>query len=176
MSPFKIGEPLAEEFRGDRITLRSLRMLPGSPDNFACDREGAPVRDTDLIRDGVPAEFVGSRMYAQYLGLKDAFIVTNWSVSGGTRTAESIRTGEFLEIVEFSDFQVDSMTGDIFGEIRLAYHHDGKGNVTPVTGGSVSGSMLDNIADLTMTEETRCYANARIPVATRLEHVTVAGE
>ena len=175
MSPFKIGEPLAEEFRGDRITLRSLRMLPGSPDNFACDREGAPVRDTDLIRDGVPAEFVGSRMYAQYLGLKDAFIVTNWSVSGGTRTAESIRTGEFLEIVEFSDFQVDSMTGDIFGEIRLAYHHDGKGNVMPVTGGSVSGSMLDNIADLTMTEETRCYANARIPVATRLEHVTVAG-
>ncbi len=175
VSPFEIGKPLAEEFKGDKVTLRSLRMLPGSPDNFACDAEGAPVRDADLIREGVPAEFVGSRMYAQYLGLEDAFSVTNWSVSGGTRTAEAIRTGEFLEIVEFSDFQVDSMTGDIFGEIRLAYYHDGKGNVQPVTGGSVSGSMLDNIADLAMTEETRCYANARIPAATRLEHVTIAG-
>ena len=175
MSSFEIGKPLLSEFEGDRVTLRALRVLPGSPKNFACDPEGAPVRDAVLMEDGIPREYTGSRMFSQYLGLEDAFSVTNWSVSGGTKTADEIRSGEFLEIVEFSDFQVDSMTGDIFGEIRLAYYHDGKGTVTPVTGGSVSGSMLDNIGRMYMTKKTRRFANAEIPEAVRLGCVTIAG-
>ena len=175
VSRFEIGKPIAEECEGDRITLKAVRTLPGSPCNFACDAEGAPVRDAFLIKDGVPEKFVGNRMFSQYLGLDDSFSVTNYRVSGGTKTAEEIREGEFLEIVEFSDFQVDSMTGDIFGEIRLAYYHDGNGDVYPVTGGSVSGSPLDNLGHMYMTRETRRFENAEIPCATRLSKVTIAG-
>ena len=175
VSRFEIGKPIAEECEGDRITLKAVRTLPGSPCNFACDAEGAPVRDAFLIKDGVPEKFVGNRMFSQYLGLDDSFSVTNYRVSGGTKTAEEIREGEFLEIVEFSDFQVDSMTGDIFGEIRLAYYHDGKGDVYPVSGGSVSGSLLDNLGHMYMTRETRCFENAEIPCATRLSKVMIAG-
>ncbi len=175
VSSFEIGKPIAEEISGDKVTLESLRYLPGSPENFACDEEGAPIRDAVLIRDSVPQEFFGSRMFSQYLGLEDSFAVSNWRISGGTVNADDIRSGEFLEIVEFSDFQVDSMTGDIFGEIRLAYYHDGKGNVTPVSGGSVSGNMRDNIGCMRMSKETRIYSNAEIPAVTRLENITVAG-
>ena len=175
MSPFKLGEPLADSFSGDRITIRTLRELKGSPANFACDAEGAPVENALLMDAGVPVRFVGSRMFSQYLGLEKSFMVTNWSVSGGTQSAEEIRSGEYLEIVEFSDFQVDSLTGDIFGEIRLAWYHDGKGGVRPVTGGSVSGSMQDNLAGMLMTKDTRTYANAEVPCAVRLPHVTIAG-
>ena len=149
--------------------------MPGSPRNFACDAEGVPVRDELLIEVGTVRGFTGNRMFSQYMGLEDSFILTNWSVSGGTETAESIRSGEFLEIVEFSDFQVDSLTGDIFGEIRLAYYHDGQGQVMPVSGGSVSGSMHDNLGSMRMTKNVRRYANAEIPLATRLEKVTVTG-
>ena len=175
MSSFEKGRPVAEHKSGDRITIRSVREMPGSPSNFACDAEGAPVRDQVLIDEGTVCGFTGSRMFSQYLGLEDSFILTNWSVSGGTETAESIRKGEFLEVVEFSDFQVDSLTGDIFGEIRLAYYHDGKGQVIPVSGGSVSGSMHDNLGSMRMTKNVRRYANAEIPLATRLEKVTVTG-
>lgn len=175
MSSYEIGKPIAEDIQGDRITLTALRELPGSPCNYAYDEEGAPVRDAVLMENSIPVKFVGHRMFAQYLGLQDSFIVSNWSVSGGSRSAAELRTGSFLEIVEFSDFQVESMTGDIFGEIRLAYYHDGQGNVTPVCGGSVSGSMLDNIAHMQMSKETRRYANAEIPSVTKLEHVVIAG-
>ena len=175
MSNYEIGKPIAEDIQGDRITIRSARTLPGSPCNFAYDEEGAVIRDEVLIEESVPKKFVGSRKFSQYLGLKDSFMVSNWCVSGGRKSADELRTGKFLEIVEFSDFQVDSMTGDIFGEIRLAYYHDGEGNVTPVSGGSVSGSMLDNIAHLQMSRETRRYANAEIPSVTRLENVIIAG-
>ena len=175
MSSFEKGRPVAEHKSGDRITIRSVREMPGSPSNFACDAEGAPVRDEVLIEEGTVRGFTGNRMFSQYMGLEDSFILTNWSVSGGTETAESIRSGEFLEIVEFSDFQVDSLTGDIFGEIRLAYYHDGQGQVMPVSGGSVSGSMHDNLGSMRMTKNVRRYANAEIPLATRLEKVTVTG-
>ena len=176
VSSYEIGKPIAEQVEGDRITLKAVRELPGSPCNFAYDEEGAPIRDEILMEESIPNMFTGSRMYAQYLGLEDTFLVSNWSVSGGIKSAEELRSGAFLEIVEFSDFQVDSMTGDIFGEIRLAYYHDGKGSVTPVTGGSVSGSMLDNVGHMQMSKETRRYANAEIPSVTKLEKIIIAGK
>ncbi len=175
VSSCEIGKPIAENIEGDRITIKALRELPGSPCNYAYDEEGAPIRDEILMEESVPKKFVGNRMFSQYIGLDDSFIVSNWSVSGGRKSADELREGEFLEIVEFSDFQVDSMTGDIFGEIRLAYYHDTKGTVTPVSGGSVSGSMLDNIAHMQMSKETRRYSNAEIPSVTRLENVVIAG-
>lgn len=175
MSSFELEKPIAESFEGDRITLKALRELKNSPSNFSCDPEGAPITDTVLIGSGIPKKYVGGRMFSQYLGLDDTFIVSNWSVSGGSRSAEELRSGKFLEIVEFSDFQVDGLTGDIFGEIRLGYFHDGEGNVTPVCGGSISGDMKDNIAHMYMSRETRCYANAEIPEVTRLENITVSG-
>ena len=67
------------------------------------------------------------------------------------------------------------MTGDIFGEIRLAYYHDGQGGVTPVSGGSVSGSMLDLAASIRFSRETCQYNNYLIPAVTRLKDVSVAG-
>ena len=175
MSSLEKGKAVAEYTGGDKLTLRAVREMPGSPCNFACDAEGSPVRDEILIDRGTVRGYTGSRMFSQYLGLDDSFMITNWSVSGGTADEKSIREGEFLEIVEFSDFQVDSMTGDIFGEIRLAYYHDGSGNVRPVSGGSVSGSMHDNLGSMRMTSDVRRYANAEIPLATRLEKVTITG-
>ena len=175
MSSFELGKPIAESFEGDRITLKALRELDNSPSNFSCDQEGAPITDSVLIEAGVPLKYTGGRMFSQYLGLDDTFIVSNWSVSGGSRSAEDLRSGTFLEIVEFSDFQVDGLTGDIFGEIRLGYYHDGEGNVTPVCGGSISGDMKDNLSHMRMSRETRRYASAEIPCVTRLENITVSG-
>ena len=168
--------PTAESSSAMRVALyyRQSKWTPFF-EQLLPDAEGAPVHDQVLIDEGTVCGFTGNRMFSQYLGLEDSFILTNWSVSGGTETAESIRKGEFLEVVEFSDFQVDSLTGDIFGEIRLAYYHDGKGQVIPVSGGSVSGSMHDNLGSMRMTKNVRRYANAEIPLATRLEKVTVTG-
>ncbi len=175
ISSFKIGEKIAENIEGDSLTIESVRILPGSPACFTCDVEGAPIRDAVLLKESVPMKFVGGRMFSQYLGLTDSFNVSNWKVSGGTRKAAELRTGRFLEVVEFSDFQVDGMTGDIFGEIRLAYYHDGTGASTPVSGGSISGNMTENLSCMYMSKETRQYSNAVIPAVTRLDKLTVSG-
>ena len=66
------------------------------------------------------------------------------------------------------------MTGVLFGEIRLAYWHDGE-SVCPVSGGSVSGSLPELMEEMRLSRESVQYNNWRVPAATRLRGVTVSG-
>ena len=134
---------------------------------------GKPVCE-DFLENGVVKSILGNRMFASYLGLEDSFIPSNFAVSGGKYSEEELRSGQYLELVEFSDFQVDSMTGDLYGEIRLGYWHDGN-SVIPVSGGSVSGSMLELTGNMFLSRETHQYNNWQIPAATLLKRVTVTG-
>ena len=81
---------------------------------------------------------------------------------------------KYLEVVEFSDFQVDPITGHIFGEIRLGYLHDGN-SVQIVSGGSVSGTMADSMKSMHFSKEQTQYNNARVPSVVVLDDVTVTG-
>ena len=173
-SDWTVGKPIDEDIRGDKVNVYARRTLPNSSRNRGFDGEGAPIRDTALLEESVPKEILGGRMFASYMGLENSFNPTNIEVSGGTKTEEELRTGPYLEAVEFSDFQVDSMTGDIFGEIRLGYWHDGD-TVIPVSGGSVSGSMMDFVKEFYMSVEQAQYDSMRIPALTLLKNVTVTG-
>ena len=174
ISDWEIGREVAEGAVGDKVTVEARRFLPNSSANAPYDVEGAPRRDMMIIKDGIAENRYGSRQFSQYLGLEDSFIPGNFAVSGGTSKAEEIRTGRYLEIVEFSDFQVSALNGDIFGEIRLGYLHDG-GQVTAVEGGAVSGTMLDFAKDLQMSSEQKQYNNMLIPEVTRLKGVSITG-
>lgn len=174
LSDWEPGKPIAEDIRGDKITVTTRRALKNSSRNRGFDAEGAPIRDAVILRDSVPEEILGSRMFSAYLGLENSFQPTNIEVSGGSKSEAELRQGQYLEAVEFSDFQVDPMTGDIFGEIRLGYWHDGE-TVTPVSGGSVSGSMHDFVKELYMSREQAQHDSMRVPALTLLKGVTVTG-
>ena len=170
MSDWKTGDAVAPE----NMTVRAVRTLPNSSWNMPYDEEGAPIRDLTLIEGGKAVSYWGTRQFSQYMKLENAFDVYNYAVSGGTESADDLRGGDFLEVVEFSDFQVDEITGDIAGEIRLAYLHQG-GKVTPVSGGSVSGSMAELAKTMRFSKESRQYNCHLIPAVTRLHGVTVTG-
>ena len=174
LSDWTVGQPIAENIRGDRVNVYARRTLPNSSRNRGFDAEGAPIRDTALLEQSVPKEILGGRMFSSYMGLENSFSPTNIEVSGGTKTEEELRRGPYLEAVEFSDFQVDAVTGDLFGEIRLAYLHDGEKTV-PVSGGSVSGNLLTLAENMLLSKETVQYDNWRIPSATLIRGVTVTG-
>ena len=170
VSDWKVGDTVAPE----NMTLRTAAFLPNSSENGVYDSEGARIRDVTLIDNGKAVRYWGSRQFSQYLGLEDSFIANNFVVDGGTETAEEIRKGDYLEVVEFSDFQVDDVTGDIAGEIRLAYLHQG-GKTVSVSGGSVSGSMSELVKGMQFSAESRQYNCLRIPAVTRLNGATVTG-
>ena len=170
VSDWKIGDDVAPE----NMTIRTATFLPNSSQNAAYDSEGAKIRDMTLIENGKALHNWGSRQFSQYLGQENSFIASNFAVSGGSESLEEIRKDDYLEVVEFSDFQVDFVTGDIAGEIRLGYlHKDGK--TIPVSGGSVSGSMSELVKHMQFSKESRQYDNMLIPAVTRLNGATVTG-
>ena len=174
LSDWTAGKPIAEQMTGDRITLRAVSSLENSSADYPIDTEGGVIRDRTLIRDGVAESIWGRRQFSQYLGAADSSIVRNFVVEGGARPEEELRRGDYLEVVEYSDFQVDTMGGDIAGEIRLGYlHQDGK--VRIVSGGSVTGQMSDAIPDMAFSAETEQYDTCVIPRVTRLKHLKVTG-
>ena len=170
MSDWKIGDTVGPE----NLTVRAVRTLPNSSWNVPYDEEGAPIRDLTLIDSGKADAYWGRRQFSQYMKLDSSFDVYNVAVSGGTESEEELRSGDYLEVVEFSDFQVDEITGDIAGEIRLAYlHKDGK--VIPVSGGSVSGNMQELAKTMRFSKESRQYNCHLIPAVTRMHDVTITG-
>lgn len=174
ISDYEIGKPVCEKFEGDRVTVEALSRLKNSSRDIPVDDEGAVIRDRFLIRDGVTENFWGSRQFSSYLGLEDSSDVRNFFVHGGNDPESVIRTGDYLEVVEFSDFSVDTMGGDVAGEIRLGYLHRG-GKVTVVTGGSISGSLAESAPTIRFSSETVQYDRIVIPKVTRLGKLRITG-
>ncbi|MBQ8160690.1 MAG: TldD/PmbA family protein [Clostridia bacterium] len=166
------GKMVMENEKGEKLTMKAVPMLPNSSRNTRYDREGAPIREMVLIENNTVRNNWGSRQQSQYIGLDQSFIVSNVEVAKGSQSSGTIRSGDYLEIVEFSDFQVDSITGDIAGEIRLGYlHRDGK--TVPVSGGSVSGNLAELSRTMQFSRERTQYNNFLIPSLTRLEGVSI---
>ncbi len=173
-SDWEIGQPITEEPTGDKLTLWARSALPNSSRNCRFDSEGAYTRDLVLMKENVPQAFFGSKQFSHYLGLRDSFSPGNFEIEGGAAGANALLQGDYLEVVEFSSFEVDDVSGDIAGEIRLGYLHRG-GQVMIVSGGSVSGNMTSLISSIRFSRETCQYNNYLIPAVTRLADISVAG-
>ena len=174
LSDWKCGESILPKVHGDAISVEAVPQLPNSSRNFPVDEEGSLICRRYLIENGIASNWWGGRQMSQYLGLEESSIVYNILVSGGSRTEEELRQGDYLEVVEFSDFQVDPIGGDIAGEIRLAYwYHDGE--KTPVTGGSLSGSMNEVLASMRISEKTEQFDTYVIPALTRASGLKITG-
>jgi PmbA protein len=106
--------------------------------------------------------------------VEDSALAVNFAVEGGARPEAEIRRGDYLEVVEFSAFDVNVVSGDLAGEIRLGYLHQ-NGRVRIVTGGSVSGKLEDAIPTMRFSRETEQYDNFVIPRVTRLKNLKIAG-
>ena len=174
LSDWKPGKTVAEYTTGDRITLKAVSTLQNSSEDYPIDKEGAVIHDRTLIRNGVVESLWGPRQFSQYLGVEDSALAENFVVEGGTHSEVELREGDYLEVVEFSAFDVNSVGGDLAGEIRLGYLHQ-NGAVRIVTGGSVSGKIDDAIPSMQFCRETEQYDTWVIPRVTLLKNLKITG-
>ena len=166
-STWQQGEDVQGETEGERLnlTLRATEPYSG---------EGIPMADLPLLEGGTLQAYHGPNRFCRYLGVKPTGAYRKFSCSSGTAPFDELKQGPCLWAVTFSDFQMDEMSGHFGGEIRLAYLiEDGK--ATPVTGGSVNGSILEAQKDLTFSTERYTAASYDGPYAVRLKNVSIAG-
>ena len=167
-SPFRLGENVqGEDITGDKLTIHLKATEPYT--GF-----GAPMADRHLLEDGVLRTIHGGARFAHYLGVEPTGSYRAISVPVGTAPMETLTASPCLHVAAFSDFQMHPLTGHFGGEIRLGFLYE-NGTVTPVTGGSVNGSILQGQSHMTFSRERWRSADYDGPLAVRIEGVQVAG-
>lgn len=178
LSRFHIGEFVSSaEPQGDRLTLVSDATRPFGVRTSAFDRDGLPGRAVTLIADGVFRQPWADARYAQYLGVEPTGTIGNLTVTRGATSVNSFRStkrGPVYEIVAFSWFNPDPMTGDFSAEIRLGYRHDETG-VQPIKGGSLVGNLFAAFGDARFSAEPFTDGVYFGPAAIRFASLAITG-
>ena len=168
-STWQRGEDVQGEADGERLDITLRAFHPYSA-------EGIPtMSDLPLLASGKLLAWHGPNRFCRYLGVKPTGTYEKMSCANGTVPLAELKKGPVLWAVTFSDFQMDEMSGHFGGEIRLAYLIEEDGKVTPVTGGSVNGSILEAQKDLAFSTDRYLTARYDGPYAMRLKGVSIAG-
>ena len=169
-SNYKVGENIqGEDVVGDKINIVYGVSVPFND-------EGIKMEERPCIEDGVVKNIHGNMRFSSYLGIPQVGMYRKAVLPAGKTKMSELLNRPCLHIVNFSDFQMDYFDGHFKGEMRLAYYYDGKGNVTPLTGGSINGSVFEAQKDLLFSSETQELFNYKGPKAVLLKNVPVAGK
>jgi len=176
ISRAKVGESIqGREITGDAINLTLEPYLENSPTSAPYDYDGFAVHSTKIIEAGLLKRYWGPLRFCHYLDVPPTGAVGNFTVAPGAKSIEELRLGPHLEVVYFSDFITEALTGDFGGEFRLAYYTDPDGQRYPVTGGSVSGNIKDVQAQVFLSREKQSTTGFQGPLVIRLPQISVAG-
>lgn len=174
-STWKTGDKLqGEEVKGDLITMTLNPFMKNSTFSKSFDEDGFLLAPVTIIEKGVLKSYAANTRYAHYLEVVPTGSIINIEVSAGTHTIDDMRKEPHLEVVAFSDFSVDEITGDFGGEIRLARYFDGDKTI-PVTSGSITGNINELHQELYLSKELQKENYFEGPRAVKLFNVNVCG-
>ena len=167
LSKWEIGQSIFRgEVSGDPLTLWATRQLPYGTQSNRFDDEGLPAQRVLLVEDNRLAAFTASQRYADYLSLPPTGAFGNIELPPGRTAQADLLVGPHVEIVSFSWFNPDAITGDFATEIRLGYVVDDNGR-RPFKGGLLIGNVLDALANVRWSSETEFNGNYLGPAAAR---------
>lgn len=162
-SQFKAGENVQEGGSSVNISLHSHRPYSS---------EGIYMKDICMMQGGILKNIHGDLRYSYYLGQKPTGEFNCVQMEAGKISMEEMKQGDYLHIVSFSDFQVDTLSGFFGGEIRLAYYKEGD-TMYPVTGGTISGNLNEQGNSICCSKEMQHQYGFEGPMAIAIDQVTV---
>lgn len=136
-----IGKPILHgKLGGDPLTLGFDPLQKGSPASRPIDPDAFPLRRTVLVENGTLRALEGPVRHTAALSVPPRGTCSSRWVLPGSLDLSNLSTQTYLEALAFSDFYMDVISGEFGGELRLAILHQ-NGKETPMTGGSISGSL-----------------------------------
>lgn len=170
---------LGERFFGDNpkvnFNMKINPTLETSINKRPVDSEGKKLVEYDLYKNGVVENLVTNAKYSYYLNVKNMGQSPVFEVSGGDISVEELKSQDYIEVLAFSSFLMDSATGDFGGEFRLArLVKDGVESF--ITGGSISLNVKEVQDSMIFSKELKSRKNSLAPAVIAFDNVTIAGK
>jgi len=146
----ELGENLQGEGEGDKLSVTLKSALNNSTSSAPCDTDGFILKDVEVIKDGLLKNHYGSLRYSSYLDRVPTGNFSNIEVEPGSMKLSELEKPH-IELIAFSDFQTNALTGDFGGEIRLARYYDGEKYI-PYYGGAITGNIRNIMGNLRLSE------------------------
>ena len=176
VSPWEIGKSVfRSDVKGDPLTVWANRRIPFGTRSNRFDEEGLPAQRVELIRANELVNFAASQRYADYLNLPATGAFGGVELPPGQMQASALLAEPYVEIIQFSWFNPDTITGDFATEIRLGYLVE-NGTRKPFKGGQLIGNFLDALADVRWSAETGFFGNYLGPHTARFNNLKIAGQ
>ena len=174
-SSWEIGKSVFRgEVKGDPLTVWASRCIPFGIYSNRFDQEGLPAQRVELIRNNELVAFVANQRYADYLGLPATGAFGGVELPAGGTDASALLDEPYVEIMQFSWFNPDRITGDFATEIRSGYLVQ-NGVRKPFRGGQLIGNFMDALADVRWSAETDMFGNYLGPHTARFNHLKITG-
>jgi len=174
-STAKLGASLqGTDIKGDKISMKLNPFLEGSTHSALFDDDGILLKEVNIIKDGILENYWGNQRYSNYLEMEPTGVIRNMEVCCGEQSIVDLKKEGYLEVVSFSSFQVDNLTGDFGGEIRLGWYYDGI-ELIPVSGGSISGNIIEKQGEMYLSKEDMSLNEYKGPKHIMINDVTVSG-
>jgi predicted Zn-dependent protease len=159
---------------GDPLTVFATRCLPYGVHAGRFDDEGQPAQRVELIRDGRLCAFTANQRYADYLGIAATGDFGDIELPAGATPEATLLAEPYVEVVAFSWFTPNEITGDFSSEIRLGYLVEGDRR-TPFKGGALVGNVIEALANARWSAETGFYGDYQGPRTARFGSLAIAG-
>lgn len=171
-----------DAIHGDMINLTLEPVVSNSLSSSPVDEDGFILQTHKIVENGILQKYWGDMRHCHYLKVEPTGKIRNMIIEGGSKSINEMQAAPYLEVAAFSDFNMNPMTGDFAGEIRLGWYFDGK-TKTAVSGGSISGNISKIHGDMYLSRELQqCYVNDPMgtlcfkgPKALQLFNISVAG-
>jgi predicted Zn-dependent protease len=176
ISKAKLNENIqGNDVKGDLLNITLDPVLENSSYSAPFDEDGLRLSKVKIFDKGVLKKYHGDFRHSFYLGVEPTGTINNFIVDGGSKAYEDMKKDSYIELKEFSDFQIDKLTGDFGGEIRLGWYFDGTKTI-PITGGSVSGNMKEFHSNMYLSKEIQKDNEFEGPKALEMFDVSIAGK
>jgi predicted Zn-dependent protease len=176
ISPWEVGKPVFRgEVKGDPLTVWANRCLPFGSASDRFDAEGLPAQRIELIRENELVAFAASQRYADYLQVPATGAFGNTELPAGKTPTSELLAEPYIEIVQFSWFNPNPVTGDFATEIRFGYLVK-NGVRRPFKGGQLVGNYMDALANVRWSAETGFFGGYLGPHTARFEELKIAGD
>lgn len=175
ISQSKIGDIIQSgEITGDKITVSFVPEIENSTLSRYYDNDGFFLKEVSVIENSKLLAYIADKRFADYLNIKPTGGIKNVVVKGGNKSVKELMVGKHLELFNFSDFQMEPITGNFGGEIRLGMYYDGKTKI-PVTLGSISGNAKKVEHNIYFSKELQKLNGFIGPKIIKINNVTIAG-